>query len=541
MSPLPVRGASELYIRSQMSPQQTRTIAWPNPICEDPGKLYMQTQTSYHPTFRPTMPSPESINATPQWFHSTCLYRVMGATGTGKSTFINLVSGSHLEIGTDLLSCTSKVHVTQPFQLDGRSVTMIDTPGFDDTTKSDFDVLKMICDYLAESYIDGTKLAGVIYLHRISDNRVGGLATRNFNMFRELCGDTTLKNVVIVTTMWDDVTEERGYARQNQLATSDAFFKAALEKCASILPHFNTIESAHNILRHILGNQPQALQIQREMVDEHKDISQTAAGERMNRQLEELMKKHEEEIERLKQDMEAAMKKKDEETQRELEEESLKLHEQIEAVRADAQKLASQHEVQKRQLHKVTVSEAENIKTVRETPVVALGERGEFSGEALYNAGQAAIANSFSTQKQKDVLDEAYARMVASKAKLAHFGSEIGAESVREAYNARKARNAAQATWGNHGGFMGGAWYDAGKTPTATAQIFPSYGRKDSMNERDGFIDDSNPEWSYKDMTIGAELPVNFGRTPGGLADTGMAFATNPVRGGIAWLRGLRD
>jgi hypothetical protein len=152
--------------------------------------------------------------------------------------------------------------------------------------------------------MSGTKLAGVIYLHRISDNRVGGIAARNFAMFRDLCGDTTLKNVVIATTMWDEVTKERGQARQNQLATSDAFFKPALRNRALMLPHFNTIESAQNILRHILSNQPRALQIQREMVDEHKDISQTAAGEQMNRQLEKLMKKHEEEIHSLKKDME---------------------------------------------------------------------------------------------------------------------------------------------------------------------------------------------------------------------------------------------
>jgi hypothetical protein len=151
--------------------------------------------------------------------------------------------------------------------------------------------------------MEGTKLAGVIYIHRISDNRVGGIAARNFEMFRKLCGDGSLKNVIIVTNMWGDVTAESGKARERELANDDAFFKPVLRKGALMLPHFNTVESAHTIFRHILNNRPQALQIQQEIVDEHKDISQTAAGERLNRELQKLAKKYEEEIKRLEEDM----------------------------------------------------------------------------------------------------------------------------------------------------------------------------------------------------------------------------------------------
>jgi hypothetical protein len=41
------------------------------------------------------------------------------------------------------------INVAQPFELDGRMVALIDTPGFDDTTKSDADVLRMIALFLA--------------------------------------------------------------------------------------------------------------------------------------------------------------------------------------------------------------------------------------------------------------------------------------------------------------------------------------------------------------------------------------------------------
>ena len=92
---------------------------------------------------------------------------VMGATGTGKSSvsdllsvewnvvnnahhqFINLASGSQLAVGSGLRSCTASVARSMTFELWGRPVTLLDTPGFDDSNISDTDILKRIALYLA--------------------------------------------------------------------------------------------------------------------------------------------------------------------------------------------------------------------------------------------------------------------------------------------------------------------------------------------------------------------------------------------------------
>ena len=79
-------------------------------------------------------------------------------------------------------------------------------------------------------YEKGSKLAGVIYTHRISDKRFTGIAGRNFKIFRELCGETNLKNVVLVTNMWGEVPHEVGKAREKELAS--VFLKPALDKGA---------------------------------------------------------------------------------------------------------------------------------------------------------------------------------------------------------------------------------------------------------------------------------------------------------------------
>jgi len=90
------------------------------------------------------------------------------------------------------------------------------------------------------------KLSGLIYVHRISDVRMGGISGRNFRMFRKLCGDDTLKNIVIVTNMWGEVGQAKGQMREAEL--KNKFFKPTLDKGAQMLRHDNTVESAHNIL-----------------------------------------------------------------------------------------------------------------------------------------------------------------------------------------------------------------------------------------------------------------------------------------------------
>ncbi|KAJ6513033.1 P-loop containing nucleoside triphosphate hydrolase protein, partial [Mycena sanguinolenta] len=231
---------------------------------------------------------------------------VMGPTGSGKTSFINLLSNANLHVGHGLQSCTGTVQVAQSFELEGRSVTLIDTPGFDDTTRSDTDILTQIAEFLALAYKSGTKLAGVIYMHSISDVRMGGISMRNFKMFRQLCGESTLRNVVIVTNRWSQVTPDVGEAREAELASDERFFRPVLEKGARILRNYNNVPSAQAILRYLIGNQPRVLRIQRELVDEKKDIGQTAAGEELTRELNAQIERHKAEMAKLQQELQGS-------------------------------------------------------------------------------------------------------------------------------------------------------------------------------------------------------------------------------------------
>jgi len=274
----------------------------------------------------------------------------MGATGSGKTTFINLISGSKLGIGNGLRSCTIDVQVAGSFDLDGRRVTLIDTPGFDDTTRSDTDILNEIASFLETSYKGGATLAGVLYFHRISDFRMSGISTRNFKMFRKLCGDNTLKNVNIVTNMWGEVDPEIGNEREKELMRDELFFKPALGKGAKMVRHENTLASAQAILRRVLNNNPLPLCIQEELVNQRKNISQTSAGEELQQEYAALIQKHKGEMRKLRQEMEEAMRKKDEETRRELGMEIDKLQKETDKLGHDARRMESDYKIMKKKL-----------------------------------------------------------------------------------------------------------------------------------------------------------------------------------------------
>lgn len=323
---------------------------------------------------------------------------VMGATGSGKSSFINLASGSSLEVGKGLQSCTNAVQMAEAFDLDGRRVVLIDTPGFNDTTQSDTEVLRVIVAFLQASYEQGDMLAGVLYFHRISDLRMGGAQTKNFKMFQNLCGEEALGNVVIVTNMWSRVEPEVGEAREAELMGDDMFFKPAIARNARMARHENTTSSAEEIIRLLVNNRPLPLQIQRELVNEGKDILETSAGQELDQELNNEIRKHKEEIRVLTEEMEQATRDKDEETRIELEIETRRMQEQLRRVEEEARRLTSSYWRDKRefQVHLAELKREEQggyHRTERPLPAVPYHSTRTAGGEFANASRQSSQRN----------------------------------------------------------------------------------------------------------------------------------------------------
>ncbi|KAG6856637.1 hypothetical protein H0H87_002227 [Tephrocybe sp. NHM501043] len=145
------------------------------------------------------------------------------------------------------------------------------------------------------------KLAGVVYLHEISQPRMMGAPRRNLEMFRELCGEKAIRNVVLATTKWEEVSLDLGERREQQLR--DNYWKYML-KLGSQMLRFrgqHDTKSAWEIVDRILNHvSVDALQIQEEMVDLRRILPETGAGRALRATLMELLVAQEEIATKLK-------------------------------------------------------------------------------------------------------------------------------------------------------------------------------------------------------------------------------------------------
>ncbi|KAJ7876309.1 hypothetical protein B0H14DRAFT_2200783, partial [Mycena olivaceomarginata] len=92
----------------------------------------------------------------------------------------------------------------------------------------------------------------------------------------ELCGTDSYKNVVVMTTFWDQVNETKGATHEAQLKSK--FFKAFVDGGTRFMRHDLTIESACAVLEHVHTLIPTNLGIVNEIRVEGKKLEDTAAG-----------------------------------------------------------------------------------------------------------------------------------------------------------------------------------------------------------------------------------------------------------------------
>ncbi|KAG6852882.1 hypothetical protein C0991_008395 [Blastosporella zonata] len=217
---------------------------------------------------------------------------IMGPSGAGKSTFINTLIGQEVaSVGHELQSHTAHIqHFTfiHP-SLPNRRVVVIDTPGFDDTDIDDREILRRIAVWLARSYDAKMKLAGVVYLHEITQPRMLGTSRKNLDLFAQLCGPDAIKNVILATTKWDELPNDgTGALRESQL--KGEHWKHMLDMGSRVHRFDGAQRSARRIVNYILAKEPlDAVQIQRELVQIGDILAETDAGRTLRFTLQELL------------------------------------------------------------------------------------------------------------------------------------------------------------------------------------------------------------------------------------------------------------
>ncbi|TDL17135.1 hypothetical protein BD410DRAFT_843838 [Rickenella mellea] len=222
---------------------------------------------------------------------------LMGPTGAGKSTFIDVATKQDgRTVGKSLTSYTKDIRSVRYTHPDGNrpEIVLVDTPGFDDTERSDTQILGMVSHWLEKTYKKRILLTGIIYLHRITDNRMTGSIYKNLRMFASMCGDDAVRNTILATTMWKDDPSGRYSLREEALRSK--YWKPLIDHGSETARFRRTFESAWEVIDHILKRGPTCLLVQEETVRLQRKLCETQAGITLYNLLQKSLAEHKERV-----------------------------------------------------------------------------------------------------------------------------------------------------------------------------------------------------------------------------------------------------
>lgn len=174
-----------------------------------------------------------------------------------------------------------------PYEYGDRRLYLVDTPGFDDSRCMDIEIFTEIAFYLSQIHKRNFRLGGILYLHRITDNRVSASAMRSFQLVQSICGPQGAKFARLVTTMWDKAPDSSdiyklAVKRETELESVEGYWGWMSSHGSRTQRYMDTRASGLSILASLLAvsdaQGPVVLQLQDEIINQQKGFDDTAAG-----------------------------------------------------------------------------------------------------------------------------------------------------------------------------------------------------------------------------------------------------------------------
>ncbi|KAG6331871.1 hypothetical protein ID866_7214 [Astraeus odoratus] len=153
------------------------------------------------------------------------------------------------------------------------------------TKKSDREILRLISDWLCKTYKKDLLLSGLLYFHRISDNRMAGTPFKNLRVFQKMCGDEAMSQIVLTTTMWDEVDEEVGNERLAELQGN--YWKSMITAGSTTFRYRNTPESAKELIWQLVDKKRGKVELQKEIGDKNMEFAETEAAQELQSRLDQ--------------------------------------------------------------------------------------------------------------------------------------------------------------------------------------------------------------------------------------------------------------
>jgi hypothetical protein len=132
-------------------------------------------------------------------------------------------------------------------------------------------------------------------MHAMGSKRVGGSQRHNIRTIKNLLGNRSMKNVVIVLTQWENQKSEDVQKWDEELRADPSLFQFYMDEGAGLMYLKDTDKAVFEILEGMLSLKPTKLQIQEEL-ETGLSLEQTTAGAELDVRNVELIEKHTKEM-----------------------------------------------------------------------------------------------------------------------------------------------------------------------------------------------------------------------------------------------------
>lgn len=231
---------------------------------------------------------------------------------------------------------------------------LIDTPGFDDTVKTDAQVLQSIAACLADMHegltFEGLEvtLSGIIYVHSVCDERMTGSMMKNLTMFPLLVGQSNMEHCVLVTSKWGIVGPREGGSRESELVGN--YWGELLAGGAHIARFEDGTSSALDIVKLSCSAGLFTPQLTQEFAIQGMPLHRTAAGRAIDKDIAKAYERQEKDLEKWRKEYQEALEAGDARWAAELEAFSSKANSQLQILHEETERLRTNRDLAQTQM-----------------------------------------------------------------------------------------------------------------------------------------------------------------------------------------------